>query len=86
MTLEKQILNDKIEISEDGTIRVREVTRIIEDGKIISQSYTNSTLIDPGDEIPKGDSRIDKILAAVHTPKVIADYKAKKKAMKINLT
>ena len=80
MALEKQRLNDKIEITEDGTIRVREVTRILEDGKVISQSYTNSTLIDPGADIPKDDSRINRVLTAVHTPKVIADYKAKKKA------
>ena len=42
--LEKEIVTDKIEILEDGTIQTREVTRIIEDGEIISQSFTNSIL------------------------------------------
>ena len=39
MALEKQVVIDKIEVLENGTVQVREATRIVEDGEVISTTY-----------------------------------------------
>ena len=77
--LTKEVVIDKIETYEDGMMRVREVTRILEDGVIIpgTSSYTNSTLIEPGQDVSKETQRVRDIAAAVHKPEVISAYTAK---------
>jgi len=57
MSLEKKISIDKIEIDENSTIHVREITRILEDGKEISSSFHRWTLL-PGDNIKNQDKRV----------------------------
>jgi len=42
MSLEKQTAIDKIEVLENGSLQVREITRIMEDGKELSASYHRS--------------------------------------------
>ena len=39
MALEKQIAIDKIEVLENGVLQVRQITRIVEDGVQLSESY-----------------------------------------------
>lgn len=78
--LEKQILNDKIEILEDGTIQVREVTRILEDGVIISQKNTNRRIIEPDADVSKEDQTLRGIAGVVRTPEKVAEYTALKTA------
>jgi len=39
MALEKQVVVDQITVTENGTVLVREVTRIMEDGVEISKQY-----------------------------------------------
>jgi len=49
MTITKEIKNDKIEIVTDyKNIQVRVQTTIKEDDVVISQSYTNRYVLDPG--------------------------------------
>jgi hypothetical protein len=43
MALEKISVVDKVEVVENGTVQVRTATRIVEDGKVISQSYHRHT-------------------------------------------
>jgi len=78
--LEKIIVTDKIEILEDGTIQTREETRILEDDKIISRSFTNRQVIEPGDDVSKLEQRVQNISGAVHTEDVITEYQTKKAA------
>jgi len=75
----KEIVDDKIEILEDGIIEVREVTRIIEDGVVISQKFTNRRIIEPGVATTKDDSRLNRIVSAVHTPDIVSKFMIKKK-------
>jgi len=82
--LEKQIVIDKIEILEDGTIQTREKTRILEDGVIISEKNTNRSIIEPGEDTAKLDRRVQDIAAVVHTPERVQAYvieKAKRKTV-----
>ena len=78
--LEKVIVTDKIEILEDGTIQTREVTRIIEDGEVISQSFTNRKVIEPGDDVTMLGQKVKDVSNAVHTTEVVTEYQAKKAA------
>jgi len=75
MALEKVVVNDKIEISENGTVHVRECTKILEDGKELSSSFHRNTIA-PGQDYSAEDDRVKAVCAAVHTEEVIAAYQA----------
>jgi len=74
MALEKQVVIDKIEVSEFGQIRVRQATRIIEDGKVISTSFHRHGLT-PGDDTDGQDQRVQDIASVIWTPEVISKFK-----------
>ncbi len=78
--LEKTKVIDKIEILEDGTMQIREETRILEDGEIISRSFTNRQVIEPGDDVSQLEQRIKDISGVIHTAEVVTDFQAKKAA------
>ncbi len=80
MALTKEVVTDKIEILEDGTIQTREVTRILEDGVVISSQYTNRKIIEPGQDYSAEPQRVIDVVAAVHT-KNCRDVFAAKKAL-----
>jgi len=75
MALEKVISVDLIEVVENGSIQVRTKTAIMEDGKQISGSF-HRHVVAPGDDYSAEDARVKAICAAMHTPQVIAAYKA----------
>lgn len=74
--LEKVVVNDKIEILEDGHIQVREVTRVLEDGKKLGKSYKRWVLA-PGADTTKETQKVKDIANVVHTQEVIDKYQAK---------
>ena len=72
MALTKQTVTDKIEIvGPYSHIQVREAIQVLEDGQVISQSY-HRYVVAPGET--SNDSKVQAIIAAVHTPDVIAAY------------
>lgn len=75
MTLEKIISVDKIEVTGNGTVQVRTLTSIVEDGVQISGSY-HRHVVTPGDDYSAEDGRVQAICAATHTAEVVAAYKA----------
>lgn len=77
--LEKQITIDKIEVVENGTIQVREATRIMEDGVELSKTYHRWVLA-PGQDIADQDTKVQAICKAAWTPEVIAAYEAQQAA------
>jgi hypothetical protein len=82
MALEKQTTIDKIEIVENGIVQVRQVERILEDGKELSASYHRWTLA-PGQDVSDQEPRVQAIANATWTPEVIAAYKAQQEANKL---
>ena len=72
--LEKIISYDH-SITELGHIQVRQITRIMEDGKEISKTYHRHAL-NLGDDIEGQDERTKKIAQAIWTPEIITAYKA----------
>ena len=79
MALEKQVVVDRIEVVEVGIVQVRTATRIVEDGKVISQSYHRHTVA-PGQDYSNEDARVQAICQATHTAEVIAAYQAAQQA------
>lgn len=75
MSIEKQTAVDVVEILESGVVQVRTVTRIVEDGKVISQTF-HRHLVEPGQDYSQETQRLKTVCAAIHTPEVVAAYKA----------
>lgn len=73
--LEKVKIVDKIEVIENGCIHVRNVTRILEEGNVISESYDRHVVV-PGEDYSNEDPKVQAICQAVHTPEAIAEYQA----------
>lgn len=84
MSLSKEINIDKIEIVENGTVQVRQVTRIIEDGNELSKSYHRWTIA-PGQDYSDQPDNVKAICQAAHTPAVIAAYEAQQEALRNKL-
>ena len=56
MSLTKEVVIDKIEVLESGSIQVRQATRVLEDGEVLSTSYHRHVLekdADLSNEDPK---------------------------------
>lgn len=75
MPLEKISVVDQVEVAENFCVQVRTSNRIIENGNIIAQSH-HRHVVAPGDDYSNEDARVQAICAAMHTPEVIAAYKA----------
>ena len=63
MALTKEIVIDKIEVLESNAIQVRKVTRVLEDGEVLSQSYHRHVL-NPGDDLTNEDPKVVAIANA----------------------
>ena len=75
MSLSKEQVIDKIEVVENGTLQVRQVTRIMEDGQQLSSSYHRWAFA-PGSDISEMPANVQAIAAAAWTEEVIAAYEA----------
>ena len=82
MSLTKEQAIDKIEIVENGVLQVRQITRIMEDGKQLSSSYHRWSFV-PGDDVSDQPANVQAIAAAAWTPAVIAAYQAQIAASQI---
>ena len=75
MSIVKNETIDKIEVDALGVVYARKRISVIEDGKEISGNYSRWTIA-PGQDYSHEESKIKAICAAVHTPKVINDYRS----------
>ena len=75
MALTKEVTIDKIEVLEMGQIQVREITRVMEDGKQLSQTYHRSSLT-PGQSLANQPANVVAICNTVWTDAVVAAYQA----------
>jgi archaellum component FlaF (FlaF/FlaG flagellin family) len=73
MALEKQILVDKIEVVNNGSVQVRSSIVVLEDGKEISNTF-HRNVIAPGQDYRFEDKKVRDICSAVHTAETIAKY------------
>lgn len=75
MTLSKETKIDQITVTESGAVLFREVTRILEDGNLLSQTYHRSSLA-PASDLTGIPENVAAICNVAWTPEVIAAYQA----------
>ena len=75
MSLTKTTTVDQITVTENGIILYREATRIMEDGKQLSQTYHRSSLT-PEQDLTGVPANVVAICNAAWTLEVIAAYQA----------
>ena len=63
MALVKEVVIDKIEVLESGSVQVRQATRILEDGKVLSTSY-HRHVVEPGADLTNEDPKVVAIATA----------------------
>ena len=81
MALTKETVVDQITITENGAVLVREVTRIMEDGNQISQTYHRTSLA-PDADLTGAPANVVAICNVAWTPEIIAAYQAQQEANK----
>jgi hypothetical protein len=75
MALTKETVVDQITVTENGIVLVREVTRIMENGKELSKQYHRNSFA-PASDVSKQPKNVKDICALTWTPEVIAAYEA----------
>lgn len=79
----KETVVDQITVCENGIVLYREATRIIEDGKVLTQTYHRTSLT-PGQDITGQPDKVVAICNTAWTPEVIAAYQAQQEAAALN--
>jgi hypothetical protein len=73
MALSKETAVDQITVTENGTVLYREATRIMEDGKQLSQTYHRTSLT-PAQDLTGQPANVVAICNAAWTPEVRQAY------------
>ena len=79
----KEIVVDQVTVTENGIVLYREATRLIEDGKILTQTYYRTSLT-PGQDVTNVPQKVKDICNFTWTPKVISDYEKQLKPNSLN--
>lgn len=75
MAITKDTVVDQITVTENGTVLYREATRLIEDGKLLTQTYHRTSLT-PGQDISEQPEKVVAICNTAWTPQVVSAYQA----------
>jgi hypothetical protein len=75
MSLTKETVVDQITVTENGIVLYREATRIMEDGKQLSQTYHRSSLT-PAQDLTGVPANVVAICNTAWTAEVVAAYQA----------
>ena len=75
MAITKEIAVDQITVTENGIVLVREVTRIMEDGKELSKQYHRSSFA-PSDNVSAQPQNVQDICNVAWTQEIISAYQA----------
>lgn len=81
MAITKETVVDQITVTENGIVLYREATRIVEDGKLLTQTYHRTSLT-PGQDLTDQPDKVVAICNVAWTPEVIAAYEAQQEANK----
>jgi DNA-binding transcriptional LysR family regulator len=79
MALTKETVVDQITVTENGIVLYRQATRIMEDGKQLSQTYHRTSLT-PGQDLTGQPANVAAICNLTWTEEVIAAYQAQQEA------
>jgi len=84
MALTKETVVDQITVTENGIVLYREATRIMEDGKQLSQTYHRTSLT-PAQDLTGQPANVVAICNSAWTPEVIAAYVAQQEAARLGV-
>lgn len=73
MAITKETVVDQITVCENGIVLYREATRIIEDGKVLTQTYHRTSLT-PGQDLTGQPANVAAICDVAWTEEVIQAY------------
>lgn len=76
MSSYKEINVDKIEILESGTVQVRGIIPVMENGVEMPQLFHRWSIV-PGQDYSDQPDNVKTICQTTHTPEVISAYQAK---------
>ncbi len=82
MALTKETVVDQITVTENGIVLYREATRIMEDGKQLSQTYHRTSLA-PEADLTGVPANVATICNVAWTKDVVDAYKAQQEANKL---
>ena len=82
MALTKETVVDQITVTENGVVLYRQATRIMEDGKQLSQTYHRTSLT-PGQDLTGQPENVAAICNLTWTPTIIAAYEAQVAAQQV---
>ena len=80
----KQTVVDQITLTENGTVLYREATRIIEDGKVLTQTYHRTSLT-PGQDLDGQPANVVAICNVAWTNEVVSAYQAAQEANQLGV-
>jgi hypothetical protein len=75
----KETVVDQITVTENGIVLYREATRIIEDGKVLTQTYHRTSLT-PGQDLEGQPANVVAICNVAWTNEVVSAYQAQQSA------
>jgi hypothetical protein len=78
----KETVVDQITVCENGIVLYREATRIIEDGKVLTQTYHRTSLT-PGQDLEGQPANVVAICNTAWTPEIISAYQAAQEANRL---
>lgn len=78
----KETVVDQITVCENGIVLYREATRIIEDGKVLTQTYHRTSLT-PGQDLEGQPANVVAICNTAWTPEVVSAYQAAQEANRL---
>jgi len=78
MSLQKEVVIDRIEILEDGQMQIRQATRILEDGKLLSSAFHRSVVAPDKEDMTDQNDRVQAVASVLWTKEVKDKYKADK--------
>jgi hypothetical protein len=75
MALTKEVVVDQITVTENGTVLVRETTKIMEDGNEISKQY-HRTSFAPSSDVSAQPQNVQDICNVAWTTEIVSAYQA----------
>jgi hypothetical protein len=75
MALTETKIIDQITVTENGTVLVREATRVLRDGIQIAETYHRWSFV-PGSDVSEMPANVQAICNTAWTPEVIEAYQA----------
>jgi hypothetical protein len=71
----------RMTILEDGIINVQKVRQVLDDGKLLTETYHRHVLA-PGEDYSKEDPRVQKAAQTFHTEEVVTAFREKMDAIR----